>query len=126
MVGKANQQTTLHGSAIHRLFADIQTFFRRDAQKLLEQRPDLTRGLGVNTQPAAAVHLVAALLGVAPSAHQHKKIRLRLAVEQLVARHRRRVFLAGARANPVLESARRSKRPAARSHILERPSNMRA
>ena len=67
------------------LFANVQTFFGRDAQELLEERPDLPRRLGIYPQPPAAVHLVAALLGVAPSAHQHKKIRLGLAVDHVVA-----------------------------------------
>src|SRR6185436_16427811 len=75
----------LHGGAIHRLLADVQTLLRRDAQKLLEERRDLTRGLRVYAQPPAAVDLKTTLFGITPCPHEHKKIRLALAIEQFVA-----------------------------------------
>jgi hypothetical protein len=55
-----------------RLLADVQALGRGDPQELLEQRTDLTRCLGVNAEPAAALDVVPIALGVAPGAHQHE------------------------------------------------------
>ena len=86
MVGKADQHASLQSIGRNRLVADVQALFCGDPQELLEQRPDLARRLRVNAHPSATVDVVAILLGVAPGAHQHKKIRRRLGAEQLVAR----------------------------------------
>ena len=68
MVGKSRPADNAARRHDRGFFTDVQTFVRCDAQKLFEQRPDLARGLGVDTQSPAAVDLIAALLRRSASA----------------------------------------------------------
>ncbi len=78
MIGKSQQHAALHGIGRNRLLAPVQALGFGDAQELLEERPDLTRRLRVHAHAPAALAVIAVALGVAPGAHQHKKIRFRL------------------------------------------------
>ena len=62
-------------------------FAPRDAQELLEQRPDLPRRDGVNAEPAAGLEAEVVLRGVIPRAHQDpEKVRRRLLAQQILRR----------------------------------------
>ena len=76
MVGEPQQQTAAHRIVIHRPLTEIEAFFLGNAQKLLEQRPHLARGLCVDSGATAALRIEMIALGEAPSAHQDEKIRL--------------------------------------------------
>src|SRR5882724_1491659 len=84
MVGKANQHATLDSIVRDRLLTGVQTLGCSDSQESLEQWPDLTRCLRVNAHSAATLDFVPIALGVAPGAHQHKKIRLRLVANEII------------------------------------------
>src|SRR5581483_12133059 len=72
--------------AVHPPFRDIETFPAGNFQKLLEERPDLPRRLGVNAEPPASVEIVIVFIGVAPGAHEQEKIALMLLAEEILAR----------------------------------------
>src|SRR5690242_5578273 len=86
VIGKADEQTTLHRFAHQRLVAHIQTFFSGNAQKLLENGLHLTRCLTVDAEAAATIKIVIAALCFLPHAHENEKIRLGFSADQFFTR----------------------------------------
>src|SRR5579862_5943238 len=84
MIGKSEQNTLLNRVAFRAFLTDVQAFSFCDPQKLLEQRTDLSRSLGMDSQPSTTVQVVSISIRVAPGAHQYKEIRLRFTAEQFV------------------------------------------
>ena len=81
MIGKSQQHATLDRVGGRAFLAGIQPFPLRDVEELLEQWPDLSRGLGMDTDLTAAIEIVPVAVRIAPRAHEHEEIRLRLAAK---------------------------------------------
>ena len=81
--GKSNQKTarTAARSIGFSLMSTLLRAMRKNCSRAA--RPDAR--LGVYAQRRQRSHLIAVLFGVVPGTHQHKEIRLALAIEQLIA-----------------------------------------
>ena len=63
----------------------VETFSLGDAEKLIQQRPDLSRGDGVNAKLAAGVEVKLVLRRVCPRTHQNPEIGRGLVAQQIFA-----------------------------------------